>query len=52
MLSRLGSLADRSLAIMKLLAADLERYVLDAGVDRAVIEREADRLAQEWGLVS
>jgi hypothetical protein len=52
MLSRLESLADRSLAIMKSLAADLERYVIEAGIDRVVIEREADRLAQEWGLIS
>jgi hypothetical protein len=51
MLDRLESLADRSLAIHKTLAADLERYVLHAGVDRAVIDREADRLTREWGLV-
>jgi hypothetical protein len=51
MLNRLESMADRSLAIMKSLAEDLERYVLRAGIDRAVIEREADRLVREWGLV-
>lgn len=49
LLKRLESLADRSLVLQKSLTAELERYVLDSGVDRAVIEAEADRLARHWG---
>jgi uncharacterized protein YutE (UPF0331/DUF86 family) len=50
LVNRLQSIAERSLAIQKSLAADLEHYVLDAGVGRTGIEREADRLIHEWGL--
>jgi hypothetical protein len=52
LLKRLESLANHSLVMQKSLAADLERYVLDSGVDRAVIEAEADRLARLWGWVT
>ena len=51
LIQHLQSLADRSLVLQKSLATDLERYVLDIGVDRAVIDSEADRLARSWGLV-
>ncbi len=51
LLNRLDSLANRSLATMKLLATNLEQYVVSTGVDPNFIEREANRLIQEWGLV-
>ncbi len=51
MLQKLEALADRALQLHKSLGADLERYVLKCGVDRAVIDAEAARLAQSWGLM-
>jgi hypothetical protein len=50
LIERLEALADRSMELLNLLATDMERYVLHAGVDRTVIDAEADRLARSWGL--
>ena len=50
-LSDLNKLADCSLELQKRLTIDLERFVVESGVDRGVIDAEADRLQREWGLL-
>lgn len=52
LLNRLQRIAGRAFEFHKSLATDLELHLLNAGVDRAVIDREAERLAQSWGLLS
>ncbi|MFZ3212900.1 MAG: hypothetical protein WA188_15465 [Terriglobales bacterium] len=51
LMQQLESVADRSLGLLKMLGAETERYVLENGVDRAIIDCEADRLARSWGLI-
>ena len=50
LLSDLSNLAEQSLELQKRLTFQLERFVVESGVDRGVIEAEADRLQREWGL--
>lgn len=51
LVSRLQSIAEEATAVNALLAAALEAYVVQAGVDPAFIDREAERLARSWGYV-
>jgi hypothetical protein len=51
LVERLDALSDQSLELLKSLAADVERYVLDTGVSRDVIDAEADCLARSWGML-
>ncbi|HEY2852761.1 MAG TPA: hypothetical protein VGJ18_07955 [Gemmatimonadaceae bacterium] len=49
LVSRLDRIADDALALQKDLAGELEGYVLKLGVSREYIDKEAQRLAREWG---
>jgi hypothetical protein len=51
LVERLDALSDQSLELLKSLAADVERYVVDTGVSCDVIDAEADRLARSWGML-
>lgn len=50
LISRLELLADRVLALNKEIGRRVEEHVVASGVDRDWIDREASRLAHNWGL--
>lgn len=47
---RLDRIADDALSCLKTVAAEVESYVTSVGVDRDLIDREANRLIEQWGL--
>lgn len=49
LIARIDHIADEALALHKSLAAEIEEFVVDSGVDRSVIDVEAARLAETWG---
>lgn len=49
LVDRLDSIAEEATTLNTLLGRELEDYVVSAGVDRAYIDREAERLAKSWG---
>ena len=51
LLQQCETIAIRSIELNKTLATELERYVRESGVDPAIIDAEADRLARSWGLL-
>lgn len=51
LLARLDSLADRTLALQKVLASEIDAYVLSSGVKKKTVERETEEVAKRWGLI-
>ncbi|HET7550447.1 MAG TPA: hypothetical protein VFK04_04105 [Gemmatimonadaceae bacterium] len=49
LVARLDHLAEEATDLNQILAVRLEEYIVTAGVDRAMIDREAARLIAEWG---
>lgn len=51
LLVHLDTLADRAVSLQKMLAHEIETYVFSSGVDRETVEREAEEVARQWGLL-
>lgn len=49
LVERLDRLAEEATVVNKVLAAKLEEFVVQSGVDRALIDREAAKLLADWG---
>lgn len=50
LLQTFGNLAEQSIELQKALTVETESYVLSTGADKAMIDAEASRLANSWGM--
>jgi len=51
LLTKLEMLSGRAVALQKVLAGEVEAYVVSTGVAQQTVEREAEALAKQWGLL-